>query len=484
MRAKQKDLRNRKGHCPVCGLHRYLTGKGNICRPCAHPVMTCPKCGTHAKLPIAGICGTCYQDDRGRISIKKYRSKSTFASSYNGYLFELYIKAIERHPKIEGAHAICVKYLVSVFESNPIPTIKSWSQIYDLAKKYPLPSGRKAKSCPWNKIGHMLFELGLLVPKAEDLCRQIENHLFHLGKNDEPSVREFIKYLANSNRAQSTQVGHLNSLLMLHRSLIKKDPNLNLLSANSALLESYLNGLSLWSRRAGYQHFSQFYRFCKSKKWIFVHPMAEIKAPPKRQSRVEILCERDLKKVIQFIKTPSNPPELALILALVLFYGFTPGEIAHTQIKVHNDELILILRRKPLTHGKKSYSRDAQIRLATKPVWFLALQKRFYHQWLDHFQNIKNNNPVPLLVTNNFSHLGHRLTQTYICKIVARATQLATGNVIPYRILRQTCGHLQTNMSDASALSRLGWSPSYSFQYTWMPRAYFSPNPKTQESVE
>ncbi|MEO5970877.1 MAG: hypothetical protein ABIQ95_13195 [Bdellovibrionia bacterium] len=487
MKERNKDLRNRKGNCPICGLYRQLIGKGVICRPCAHPVMKCPKCGTVAKLHTAGLCGLCYGDKRARKYFTALNGTEKFASQYNSYLFELYLKTVHRRLRIRDIDILQAQYLLNVFESTTIPTIRSWSHIYELASKYPAPCRRGLKCCPWNKIGYMLFELGLLIPKAEDRCRQIQNHILKLGAENEPAVREFQEYLSRTNRAQSTQVGYLNNLLGFQLWLLKMNPNLNLLSVSRTLVETYLNGLSTSSRESAFWKFHSFYRFCKMRKWILIHPLDDLTPPPKSQKKLEILSEASIKQIIEFMKSPSSPPELAFLLALILFYGCTPAELTHAQITNFGNDLELQFRRTPRTQGNKSYNRHSSIKLPISPLWFLKLQKRFYSYWLTHFQlvqNKNNRNAIPLLMINTYSYSGRPLRQNYICSMVSKGTQLATGNVVPYRILRQTCGHLQTHSGDASALSRLGWSAAYSFNYTWMPRIYYTPKSKTQEAVE
>jgi hypothetical protein len=66
------------------------------------------------------------------------------------------------------------------------------------------------------------------------------------------------------------------------------------------------------------------------------------------------------------------------------------------------------------------------------------------------------------------------LTQSTVLNRVYEGTISAIGERIPIKVLRQTCGHLHTYQNDASILSRLGWSTNCCFDYTWVPRTYFS----------
>ena len=80
----------------------------------------------------------------------------------------------------------------------------------------------------------------------------------------------------------------------------------------------------------------------------------------------------------------------------------------------------------------------------------------------------------PLILFQDY-RANRPLSDETIRKRVQNATHAATGVEIPSSILRQTCGHIYSTRNDASLLSRLGWSPEFAFQYTWLPRQYFTP---------
>ena len=145
----------------------------------------------------------------------------------------------------------------------------------------------------------------------------------------------------------------------------------------------------------------------------------------------------------------------------------------HAQVSQGESSLQLTLRRPKKTRGKKFYNREQILKLPSEPTWFLELQKRFTETWTEHRSKIKS--PclyAPLILPRNHHH-NRPPSDTLVQRRINRATLAATGQPIPTRILRQTCGHIYSMNNDASMLSRLGWSTSFSFQYTWRPRCYF-----------
>jgi hypothetical protein len=137
--------------------------------------------------------------------------------------------------------------------------------------------------------------------------------------------------------------------------------------------------------------------------------------------------------------------------------------------------LRIILGRKPTSRGKKYCNREQILKLPPEPCWLSQLQQRFSQHWKARYLKIlpKATFPrTPLFLDPQCQH-NRNLSPEYICKLVQLGTLSATGNSIPPRVLKQTCGHIHVRGDDASILSQLGWSPSFSFHYTWLPRQQF-----------
>lgn len=195
----------------------------------------------------------------------------------------------------------------------------------------------------------------------------------------------------------------------------------------------------------------------------------------KTQMKLCVASDKDLSRLFDFIKNPSVNPEHAILIALVLFFGLTTEDLRFAKLMLQNNTLSVCLRRKPTTHGHQYYNREQMLRLPMKPDWFVSLQKRFYENWLKHFSKIKKSYPHEHLLLPYHNHYCRPLSDHTTSRRFQNATLAACGKKIPARILRQTCGHLHTKNGDASALTHLGWSPTFAFYYTWLPRTLFSP---------
>ncbi|MBI3535672.1 MAG: hypothetical protein HY072_09350 [Deltaproteobacteria bacterium] len=200
------------GICPVCLNHRWLGGKGKICKPCGYPTGTCKKCSFYKKLYVDELCYSCYEDRQVRNQLTELRAGSMCASPYNAELFELYCTYICRY-LLRYFHLRQSKKLLNLLEKTKIDPILSWLNIYELSKKYRFthkPS--QTKGCAFIKIGYMLWELGVLGPRREEAYLSIRNLLDKLSPNTLSVVHDFLNQLKKTNRAPSTMVNYLREL--------------------------------------------------------------------------------------------------------------------------------------------------------------------------------------------------------------------------------------------------------------------------------
>jgi hypothetical protein len=253
--------------------------------------------------------------------------------------------------------------------------------------------------------------------------------------------------------------------------------NGDLLSINQLKIEKYLQ--SLVGKKPSYiktsfSSLNQTYRFLKHRKLILINPCQKIKL-----SRIPLkLCiasEKQTEQLIGFIKTKTSNSEWAMILALTLFFGLTPRQLAQAQCTYEQNSLNIILLRKPTSYGRRYYNREQILKLPQQPTWFVLLQKNFYQQWALHFDRTKKTYPHKPLLLPYHHNYNRPLSSDEVRKRIKCATIKATGHYIQARILRQTCGHLYSKNGDASILSRFGWSPQFAFCYTWAPRTYYLP---------
>jgi hypothetical protein len=248
---------------------------------------------------------------------------------------------------------------------------------------------------------------------------------------------------------------------------------------NASLIREYLDFLyqnhSSTHVRPTFTLIGRFYRWCKEKKLILVNPCDGIDVN-REFAKLSICSPQQVQKLYSFVQNPQSETESALLISLVLFFGFSTADLSYSQLTNHlNSNLQITFRRKPTTYGRRYYNRHQLLTLPSKPLWFLNLQKRFYQQWVVQYSRVKKTYPRQSLFFPETLHSNRPLSTTVIRHRFNQATQTATGTPIPIRIVRQTCGDLHSQNSDSSILSQLGWSSQFAFCYTWLPRTYFSP---------
>jgi hypothetical protein len=163
-----------RGLCSGCRQLRYLEKANKKCKSCRSLVAACADCGKIRRIYAGQLCGICYEDHRVRTSLLEVTSQFKASSDYNAYLFELYLIYIRRY-RLKYFHLRQTKKIIKILEENPIPTISTWMDIYQLAERYPLfHHSTSKKGCAVTKIGVMLQELGVLPPRADELGRQLK----------------------------------------------------------------------------------------------------------------------------------------------------------------------------------------------------------------------------------------------------------------------------------------------------------------------
>ncbi len=418
---------------------------------------------------VRGLCYICYEDGLVR---KKLMGLEIPTSPYPQLLFDLYLTYIRRYD-LKYHHLRQAKKLKPILETDPPAPFKSWLEVYQYDEKYPIahkPNGTKGRAVI--KIGFMLEELGVLSPREEEVGRQIRSALAvfsNLERRWIDPLMDALKYQADDT------VCKLLINLKLFKRFCEKENQPDLLAVNQILIEKYvlsLHGKNPAYIRSSFSSLNQTYRLLKFKKLIFSNPCSKINL-----SRVPLkLCvasEKQIHDLITFVRGASSEPEWALIIALILFYGLTPIQLTQAQC-LYDDSLKIILRRKPITKGRRYYNREQTLSLPQNPPWFLRLQKTFFEQWSTRYEKIKKTYPHRPLLLPYHGHYNRPICTHQARKRIKSATLAATGHYIPARILRQTCGHLYSKNGDASILSRIGWSPQFAFTYTWAPRTYFS----------
>lgn len=469
--------KGKRDFCSTCKQERWIYRSDGRCKPCAYSIGGCAKCRHNGKLYVDRLCYCCYQDRQNWKYIKIIEDNFVAKTEYNKYLFELYLIYIRRY-RISYYHKIQSKKLADVLSQDPWSTINNWNDIYILSKKYwLLHDNGRGNGCAVKKIGFMLQELGVLKSKDEDYRYSLEQMLFRFKPPLYEIIKNYSDWMEKSGRAECTIINNLRDLRVFNSWLIKLNPSLSMLTTNQATVTRYLEDLSnnyhhSYTKDA-YYSIRRFYNWVLYKKKIIFNPIQEIDFP-NNLVRIVIAAEEDIKKLISFIKNKSSQPEEAFILTLILFFGLTTDYLLHATIDFSEDKTIINLKRRPTTQGRHYYNRDQTFIIPISPDWLKQLSLRFRFYWQKQYSKTTKTYPSNRLFLPRHGHYDRPIHQKTFIKRVYAATFKATGKKIPPKVLRQTCGHLHSKNGDASILSTLGWSPSFSFDYTWLPREIFS----------
>lgn len=475
--------------CKRCNTEQNVGEKRNFCYWCSSRVGLCEICKKSRRFDSKlQICGACQDNLRARKVLLNLEKNWTAASPYNHHLFVLYITHLRRY-SLRFFHANQAVVFRELLTKTPIPTIKSWLDIYQIIKMHPITRPYKKKEgCAFTRIGTMLEELGILMHKGEEKGRQNENLFLALSISSQSVIKSFTQTLTRSGRAPRTVQQYLYRLSKVEKWMkdnIAKD--VNLMTANQSNIESYLDSILLlyaskedYSRnKLVYEIFSSlscFYRYCLRERKILFNPCAKIQVTMP-QRRLQICKSEQIIKLQSYIKNPKSNPEQAMLLALVLFYGLTTEDLKGAQLAdpFTAINIKLILRRKPRTHGKRYYHREQTISCSAQPDWFLNLQTNFLKSWKAHYIQMNGDTPRYFLILNLKRISNKMISCETIRRKMLEATLTATGVAIPISVLRQTCGFLHTKYQDATMLATLGWSPELGRNFIWGNKTYYTP---------
>ena len=362
-----------------------------------------------------------------------------------------------------------------ILSSDPIPTIANWLDIIKLSRHYSIyQKTSKLHGCPFKKIGMMMIELGILLPREEDYNQAITHMLDAITTVE---VVQFVEQLSRTNRAPNSILHYLRSIKRLESFVWDEFHLDSLFLIKNYHIDYYYRStlftvLSSANRRKQHFEINNFYRWARGMGFLKENPLNG-QIFNRQAIKINICSESQYLQLRKYIQHKESNPEYAFYLSLLLFYGFKTEDIAKSQLNIIGGNVGIKLRRKKLTRGKKYYCRKEILILPDRPVWFKQLQQRFLSAWEKNYTLVKKSFPQTPLVLPR-SHISNRFASTDTLRIrIKEATIDAAGAPIPAKVLRQTCGHLYTTKGDASILSTMGWSEQFSFHYTWLPRQYY-----------
>jgi hypothetical protein len=219
---------------------------------------------------------------------------------------------------------------------------------------------------------------------------------------------------------------------------------------------------------------SRFFRWTIREKLTFTNPFVGIKIS-KSVAPLQICDDEQIRQLESFLKHKDSDPELALILALVLYWGFTAKDIAWATLEILEfGQLKIILHRGELSYGNQQHRRKQILLLPAGSKCFFDLQKRYAELWHSRYEKGKKDFPLHPLILQKRGRHNRPLHTVSILKRFVKATTLASGVPIPMNVVRRTCGHIYSIQGDAEIISKLGWSREYSSDFMWRPRRLFT----------
>ena len=375
-----------KGLCAACGKLRWIKGQGGLCKPCSYPTGPCAQCEKLRKLYVDSLYYVCYQDRQVRSLLLEKEVEWTPKLEYPKYLFHLYLIYLRRY-LLQYCHLKQAEQISKVLSQNPPSPILSWMQVYELSERDQALYSRTAqRGCAWMKIGFMLQELGVLPPHADEKGREFRAILQTFSSTELDWIKPFIDDLRRSGRAEGTILNQLQSIRDLLSWLRNQSLPATLLQVNSLHLQDYLVSLkqknsSLIFLRKHARSLHRFYRGCLARKLILSNPCENI-VLSREAPRLPVCSPEQIQKLYKFVKSPNSPAEAALMVALVLFFGFTSEDLAHAQLTSASEvPIVITLRRRSRTKGRRYFNRPQVLTFPRQPHWLLELQKRFAKEW-------------------------------------------------------------------------------------------------------
>jgi site-specific recombinase XerD len=159
--------------------------------------------------------------------------------------------------------------------------------------------------------------------------------------------------------------------------------------------ESYLNYLreKNYSKNQIYSCYcslNKFYRWCVVEKILVNNPIAQVSINKPYRS-LEICSEADLKALSAYVKNSQTDPSDALLISLVLFFGFTIEQLCLAQlVPTNGDQMRIILATREQTYSRRYKRRHEHLELPATPAWFLKLQQRYSHYWSERYKGIQH----------------------------------------------------------------------------------------------
>jgi site-specific recombinase XerD len=433
---------------------------------------TCSKCSKNQIFKyVSHLCNACFHDKRGRSRLNLLEAQSQNLSPYNRDLFKLYLRYTRRY-QIDSRHLSLSKRFFEFLQIYEVPVLRSWAAVLKLSEKFKefKPAPRSLR-CPAISIGWVLQELGVL-PIREDEGAPLEKRLMSLSKELALVFTAYAHFLRKRKRKEKTIDVAFERILHFYQWLnAARASDLWLVTEQAAI--TYI--ASIPNTNSGdlvRLQINKFYNWAKYEKYTLSNPFEKI--PRLHLAKSHLVCSPEqILKLEAFIKKSESDPKLALILALIFYWGFTGRDLATATVEFENYQIKVVLHPRSPRCNQRSRNRNQLVILPRDPLWFRDLQKRFTASWHEHFKKISADIPRQPLILDGLIRHNRPISRGKIVAFVAKATTLATGIRIPTPVLRRSGADVYSKHGAAAILPSLGWSKSQAFTFTWRPRELY-----------
>ena len=439
-----------KRRCRACGKERIFRHQGDLCHHC---------------------------DGHERYSkkTKLLEWEAAELPSYSRDIFNLFVRYVHRY-QLESRHYNDAKLLLSFLQrKKTIPRLDTWSSVEKISSDlddFAMSFGGIKMGCPIMKIGCVLQELGVLPIREEGYVLGINKKLSGLSHNLITPLQRYIEHLRKSRRNEKTVLAIVHKFRKFH-DWLKLNHDIDPWSVSEQVARDYLGSVEEDIFKAR-QPLNRLYRWAKAERYVLSNPFEKI-AVSLRKPSLKVCSDEQIKKVQAFIRSPRSNPEAALMLALTFYWGVTCKEITFATVEFETEGVKIIFHRGALTYGNSRYRRDQVLTLPQDPQWLKSLQGRFAIDWQKRFSQVHADLPRRPLILHPLGRHNRPLTTLCARKIYYRAIEKAAGVRIPPNVLRRAGADFYTQKNGSGILQRLGWSKSYAFHFTWMPRQLFRP---------
>ena len=441
----------------------------------------CPRCKEERSYDChRELCSICYVDVTSRSKLMEVHSEAKSLPPYQRSLFDLYLRYVRRY-RVEPPHVHATQEFLSFLESKKdMPVLRSWVDLRRLTEEFKIFNNQEEHSsielgCPVRKLGNILQELGVIaVHERGDFGRNVNERLCDLPPDLASAILKYGDLLRKSRRTEDT-VRHTALQIKYFYLWLSKETSANLWLATDQMAQSYLLTLPAKDKNCKIRYsLRKFYKWAMRERYTLSNPFEKIPTVLPRQ-RLKICSPELTKKLEKFVRSEQAPPEHAILLVLVYYFGLTLTEISRATVEFENSAMKITLYRGPLSCGKVRYRRDEVLKLPIEPPWLLNLQKRFSIYWHEKFRTVRLVFPRrPLMLHSRGLH-NRPLRPLVIRKRFITATEQAMGAYVTAGTIRRSGADLYFRHNGSGVLTRLGWSRNHAFRITWMPRELSHP---------